>query len=107
MPHKIANRIAQAYSFENLKCVFVDFDADPPSIQFQLLQRNLPQELIVKDRPDLGEVSWLDPRDWIICRDETDFEQIRKRFSLKGEYRILDESKGTYQLIYVPSAFFP
>jgi hypothetical protein len=107
VPNKTAKRIIQAYSFEKLEHVFIDFSADPPSIQFQLLQQNIPQEIVVKDRPDLGPVAWLDPRDWIICRDQDAFEKIRNRFSLSGEYYVLDESKGTFQLIYVPSAFFP
>ena len=107
VPHKIANRIVQAYSFENLEHVFLDFDADPPSIQFQLYQQNMPEDLIVKDRPDLGRVVWLDPRDWIVCRDEAALEKIRNRFHLEGEYRLLKETRDTYQKIYVPSVFFP
>ena len=82
--------------------VFADFDADPPSLEFQLLAHDVPFGVMIQDRPDKGPVKMLYPGDWIVCRDEASFLRLKKRFDLKGNYRILKESSGLYQKIYVP-----
>lgn len=69
--------------------VFVDFDADPPSLSMLLVAGGFPEERILYDRPDFGPVMRLEPSDLIVCGGKEAFERIRKRFSLEGEYQLL------------------
>ena len=107
IPNKISKRLAQAYFFEKAEHVFIDFDADPPSLQFQLLQQNVPADFVVRDRADLGRVQWIFPSDWIVCRDFSALEKLKQRFSLNGEYHELGGFEESFQKIFVPSKFYP
>ena len=101
-PHTIAKHLEKAYFSGDFEHIFIDFDADPPSLEFQLVSRNIPQSVVLRDRPDFGPVQWLAPGDWIVCRDKKDLERIKKRFRLQNRYRLLKESERYYQKVYVP-----
>ncbi len=66
--------------------VFIDFDADPPSLSMLLAAGGFPEDRILYDRPDFGRVVRLEPFDLIVCEDSDALEVLRKRFSLEGEY---------------------
>lgn len=68
------------------RSVFIDFDADPPSLSMVLVAGGFPEDRILYDRPDFGRVIRLEPSDLIVCGDENALERLRERFSLKGEY---------------------
>lgn len=101
-PHAVAKILAQAYFSGQMEHVFLDFDADPPSLEFQLTARKVPQGVVVKDRPDWGTVQWIGAADWIVCRNDEHLEKIKQRFQLKGNYRRLKETEFLSQKIYVP-----
>lgn len=64
--------------------VFIDFDADPPSLRFILLNYGVPETAILYDRPDFGQVMRLPPGTLLVCRDRTDLEKLKQRFHLSG-----------------------
>lgn len=101
-PQRTAGILAEAYKTSRIEYVFIDFDADPPSLEYQLLGYDVPQNIVLKDRPDRGPVQQLSPGVWIVCRDDITFQRVKKRFDLKGNYRILPETLHLYQKIYVP-----
>ena len=78
--------------------VFIDFDADPPSLSMILVSGGFPEERILYDRPDFGRVIRLNPSDLIVCEDADAFEALRKRFSLEGEY--VPVFDGAMQKVY-------
>lgn len=84
------DRTAEAIrKFIGDNAVFIDFDADPPSLSMILVAGGFPEERILYDRPDFGRVVRLEPSDLIVCEDAEAFERLRKRFSLEGEYLLL------------------
>ncbi|MBR2439494.1 MAG: hypothetical protein IKB25_04820 [Lentisphaeria bacterium] len=101
-PHKVMQLIESGYVQGRMPHLYVDFDADPPSISFLLLRSNVPFEVLLRDHPRKGPVQNLPPGTWIVCRDEENFNKVRKRFQLQENYRMLEETSGLYQKIYVP-----
>ena len=101
-PHTVARLAAGAYKEGKMDFIYVDFDADPPSLTIQLMNLNYPLDRLLRDHPQRGPVQSLPPGTWIICRDEQGFERVRKRFGLTDNYRITEETSGLYQKIYVP-----
>ena len=101
-PHKIMQFVETGYVQGRMRNLFIDFDADPPSISFLLLRSNVPYEVLLRDHPRKGPVQELPPGTWIICRDDQNFQKVRKRFGLQENYRMMEETSGLYQKIYVP-----
>lgn len=69
--------------------VFIDFDADPPSLSLQLIGRDFPESKILYDRPDRGPVSSLDPSCLIVCGSEQELSRILRRFGLTGNWQCI------------------
>lgn len=80
--------------------VFIDFDADPPSLRFILMNGNLPEEAVLYDRPDFGQVAALPPGTLIVCREKADLVKLKQRFALDCEFEPLLE-RGM-QKVYKP-----
>ncbi len=80
--------------------VFIDFDADPPSLRILLLNQGVPEECVLYDRPDFGKVMRLPPECLIVCRNREDLEKLKQRFSLTGGFEALLE-RGM-QKVYRP-----
>lgn len=83
LPEKAAAAIRQNIGDSS---VFIDFDADPPSLSMLLLANGFSEERILYDRPDFGRVLHLEPFDLIVCCDAAALAKLRRRFALNGEY---------------------
>ena len=83
-----------------VKTVFIDFDADPPSLRILLLNSGVPEERVLYDRPDFGRVVRLPPNCLLVCRSREDLEKLKRRFSLIGDFEPLLE-RGM-QKVYRP-----
>ena len=101
-PHTVAKVVTEAYYQGRMEYVYIDFDADPPSLTIQFMNLNYPFEQILRDHPKRGPVHSLPQGSWIICRDEQGFQRLKSRFRLTENYRMLEETSGLYQKIYVP-----
>ena len=101
-PHTVARLVAEAHSQGRMDFGYIDFDADPPSLTIQFMNLSYPFDRLLRDHPTRGPVQALPPGTWIICRDEQGFERLKKRFGLTENYRVLEETTGLYQKIYVP-----
>ena len=102
-PHKVIRLVEEGYFQGRMKYLFVEFDADPPSISFLLLRNEkIPYDVLLRDHPRKGPVQEIPPETWIVCRDENNFNRVQERFKLSRNYRLLEESSGYYQKIYVP-----
>ena len=80
--------------------VFIDFDADPPSLKFVLTNLGFAEERILYDRPDFGKVLSLPPGTCIVCRSAADLEKVKTRFALNQEYEEIFSSG--MQKVYRP-----
>lgn len=80
--------------------VFIDFDADPPSLKFVLTNLGFAEERILYDRPDFGKVVSLPPDTCIVCRSAADLEKVKTRFALNQEYEEIFSSG--MQKVYRP-----
>ncbi len=95
-PHTTAKKIAEMLPSDGM--IFVDFDADPPSLTFQLPGRGVPEYRVLYDRPGLPKPDELEESDLIVCTGPDRLAALKKRFRLSGEYEcILD---GVSQKIY-------
>ncbi|MBE6405255.1 MAG: hypothetical protein E7040_04465 [Lentisphaerae bacterium] len=101
-PHKVSRILADSYVQGGMQTVYIDFDADPPSLVVQLRNLDFPPEALLRDHPRFGPVQELPQGTWIICRDQQGFERLRTRFSLTGNYHIHPDTVDQYQKIYVP-----
>ena len=101
-PHTVAKVVTEAYYQGGMEYVYIDFDADPPSLTIQFMNLNYSFEQILRDHPKRGPVHSLPQGSWIICRDEQGFQRLKSRFRLTENYRVLEETSGLYQKIYVP-----
>ena len=80
--------------------VFIDFDADPPSLKFVLTNLGFAEERILYDRPDFGKVLSLPPGTRIVCRNAADLEKVKTRFALNRKYEEIFSSG--MQKVYRP-----
>ena len=98
MPAAAAETIRKEIGEEGT--VFIDFDADPPSLRILLLNSGVPEERVLYDRPDYGRVVRLPPNCLLVCRSREDLEKLKRRFSLTGDFEPLLE-RGM-QKVYRP-----
>ncbi len=89
IPMKAAEAIRQNMSADG--AVFIDFDADPPSLRFILMNFNIPAESVLYDNPDSGKVTSLPSGALIVCREKDDLVKLKQRFSLDCEFEPLFE----------------
>lgn len=80
--------------------VFIDFDADPPSLKFVLTNLGVPEAQIFYDRPDFGKVVSLPPDTCLVCRSAADLEKVKTRFALNRKYEEIFSSG--MQKVYRP-----